>query len=660
MFLSLTGILIFALLGTLLETARYTVCHNHAARTLRMAAEGLLTEYSRPLYENYGLFFMESAGTPYETVMAEYIGDTLEAAEKGDTDFLQGQLQEIQVTEKTYSGDNEAEALQQQVNQYMGRRVTKEQLSKLREQSQAVANTDTQAKEIEKTVEEQKELAELDEQLLVLMRLVDGISVARGKISCENEFIKMFATGAKKSQNFGITEPVVWEKMKGKLDDTPASWSSMKKETFLAHVRKVHRLTKQAMTEAEKLSAGYQKIAGQAGEFTEHNRKMSQLVESLSVLSGNEKILAETEEILQQKLDGERKQRLASIWKNYDTSRIVFDYTGINESGGGENPLEVLSACWGDGILRLVCENPDKVSEKQAASPDTFAKLYGGKEPEPEDYGGRVTKLAEEEVSLSGVAGELGDYAMDEFCLDSYIQHQFGSYVKEASASKWKTSLQYQWEYIVAGKASDKANLESVLNRILLIRTVANFAAIYKDSGKKSQAYAAAAAIVGFTGLEPLIRLVQTLILIVWSLIEGLVDVAGLLQGRHVPVIKSPGQILTEFPQIFQISGNAITSRAKKFGKAEKKSFGYQEYMLLFLAVTGQSTRRYRIMDMIQWDMIKNGYSEFQLATCVSAIRVKGNFSFPSRFFRLSGIEKMLGRDIQSYSFSCEIEADYL
>ena len=65
-FLSLVFLLIFALFGTLLETARYMVCKNHAARTLRTGAEGLLSEYNRPLYEHYGLFFIEKGGTPYE------------------------------------------------------------------------------------------------------------------------------------------------------------------------------------------------------------------------------------------------------------------------------------------------------------------------------------------------------------------------------------------------------------------------------------------------------------------------------------------------------------------------------------------------------------------------------------------------------------------
>ena len=103
MFLSLVFLLVFALFGTLLETARYTVCKNHAARTLRTGAEGLLSEYNRPLYEHYGLFFIEKGGTPYEQVIGRYAGDTISAADKGEMDFLDGGIDDIQVKNKKYS-----------------------------------------------------------------------------------------------------------------------------------------------------------------------------------------------------------------------------------------------------------------------------------------------------------------------------------------------------------------------------------------------------------------------------------------------------------------------------------------------------------------------------------------------------------------------------
>lgn len=662
-FLSLCGILIFALIGTLLETARYTACQNHAERTLRLATEGLLTEYSRPLYEHYGLFFLESEGTPYETVISEYVGDTFEAAGKGRMDFFRGQIQGIRVTDKTYLGDNCAEPLQEEICQYMERKITGTKLKEFLQKSESVQKTEEQAKEIEETVEEERETAELDEQLLELIRLVDGITVSDGKISCEDTFIKMFATGEKKGQYFAVTENAVWEKMKDRLDDTPASWEKLKREKFLAKVNKVHDLVEKAQEQAELLKTGYQKCKGKNKEFTDHDKSMEKIIDSLSVLSGNKRVLEETGKLLEnnkeEPVKEKTKERLSELWRDYDTSSIEFDYTGVEESGGGENPIDALSSVWGDGILNLVCENPKKISTKKVAQADNFGKIYKEKGEKGADYENRISDFTEkEEVSLSGVIGDVGKYALEEFCLDSYIQDRFGSYTEKIP--DWKKSLDYQWEYIVAGGESDKENLQSVLNRILLIRTVSNFSAIYRDAGKKSEAYAAAAAVIGFTGLEPLIRLTQTLILIVWSIVESLVDIAGLLQERNVPVVKSPSGVLTSFPQVFQITGEAITSRAKKLKKADKHSFGYKEYVILFMALTKKSTRLYRVMDMIQWDMVKNGYKGFRLGTCVFSLTVEGEFSFPAYLFRMAPIEQMLGREFRTNHISCRITKGYL
>lgn len=657
-FLSLTGILIVALLGTLLETARYTVCANHAARTTRTAVEGLLSEYNRPLYDHYGLFFLESCGMAYEKVIAGYIGDTFEAAEKGDMDFLTGELRQLEVTEKTYVGDREAAPLQEEIVQYMARSLTKKQLNKFLKKSEDVSTGEQTAKEIEDSVEEQKEEAELDEQLIELMKLIDGISVSsKGKVSCAKQFVKMFVVNEKKGQDFGITESLVWKKMKKRLDDTPVNWDEMNQSEFKKNVSSVLKITEKAISQGEKLRSAYNKISGKESEFSDHNARIGTFLDSLSVLEGNKKILAQSETLLNKEMTEEDKEELKSLWKDYDTTSIVFDYTGVGNAGGGENPLDALSSVWSDGILNLVCEDKSKLSKKSVSQGDNYAALYNEQEV-AEDYGKKVTDLKDEKVSFSGVFGDVAGYGMDEFSLDSYIQNQFSSYRNELSG--WKRALSYQWEYAAAGKSSDRENLDAVLNRILIMRTVVNFAAIYKDSGKKAEAYAAAAAIVGFTGLEPLIRLTQTMILIVWSLVEGLVDVAGLLQGRDVPLVKSSSGIKTGFSQIFQISGTAITARAKKFKKETSESFGYKDYLMLFLATTKQSTRRYRIMDLIQWDMVKNGYGKFDFGSCVFSVKVSAAYGFPSRFFRMSAIEKMLGRNVQEFTFTCESERGYL
>lgn len=654
-FLALTGLLVFALLGTLVETARCRVCENHAARTLRTSAEGLLTEYSRPLYEHYGLFFLEESGTPYEQVIGKYAGDTLAASGKGDMNFLEGSLTGLEISDRVYLGDAGAAPLQEEINQYMGRIVTKEELQKFLDRSKEFADLEEEAGQIEERVEQEQELAKLDQELLELMKLIDGISVSHGKISCQKEFVKMFATRKKKGQNFGITEGAVWKEMKEHIDDSTFTWKITNKTSFLARLGRVKELTKKAISKGERLAQEYKKIGKRSTE--EHDKMVEELIAGLPALNRNEEILIQTEQLLREASVKECKAELKKLWKDYDTTSLVFDYTGATEEGGGQDPKDSFGSAWDQGILQLVCETPSQLSSKAISQPDSYAQLYEEQEIF-QDYGDRVSDFAsEDEVSLTGLVGEIGNYGMDEFCLDQYIARQFGSYSQKKTG--WKQSLDYGWEYVAAGKASDQDNLKSVLNRILLIRTVVNFMALQRDAVRKKEAYAAAAAIVGFTGLAPLITLTQTLLLLTWSLVESLVDVAALLQEREVPVIKRPSDISTNFAEIFLINRKAIVGRASKQKAQGKNSFGYKQYLLLFLMMTKQSTRRYRVMDLIQQNMKKNGYHGFQLGSCVYGMKVQANVTFPSRFFRMAPIEAALGRDIRSYQTTSEVVVGY-
>lgn len=653
-FLSLTAILIFALLGTLVETARYTVCKNHVLRTLQTAAEGLLTEYSRPLYEQYGLFFIESEGTPYTDVMAKYIGDTTEAAAKGNKDFLAGHLTSLDVIDKAYAGDNKAAALRQEITDYMGREVTKESLDKLLGKSSQLQNIEDEAKKMEETVEKEKEEAKMDRQLLELIRLVDGISVTNGKVSCCSDFVKCFATREKKGQNFSVTESVVWEKMKPQVDERTHTWKITGKTDFLVKISRVKQITEKAIEKGKELQAAYSStISVQQRE----ENGIQKILAALPCLQSNLSILEQTERLLQKESVEECREDLERLWQDYDTTSIAFDYTGVQESGGADSPKDNLKGSWGKGILNLVCANPKELSTKSIANPDMFAGYYDCDE-ESGDYNSRIGHFADTDtVELSGVLGDMGEYALDEFCLDSYIQKKFGSFVKQIP--EWKQALDYGLEYVVAGKGSDEDNLKSVLNRILLIRTVVNTAALYRDKAKKAEAQAAAVAVVGFTGLQPLITLTKTLILITWAIVESMVDIAGLLQQKEVPVWKKPSQITTNFLQVFQINRNAIVGRASKLKKQGKHSFGYQEYLLLFLASTGQDIRLYRVMDLIQQNMRINAYKDFQLGLCVHDIKVRGTMNFPTQFFRLAVLQKMSGRNLKNYSLTQEVVVGY-
>ena len=99
---------------------------------------------------------------------------------------------------------------------------------------------------------------------------------------------------------------------------------------------------------------------------------------------------------------------------------------------------------------------------------------------------------------------------------------------------------------------------------------------------------------------------------------------------------------------------DSLQKRAKRFPKSKKSSFGYRQYLMLFVAMTKQSTRRYRVMDLIQNTMQKNGYKGFKLGSCVYEMKV-----CPSHFFRMAPLESVLGRDVKNCRINVEIRAGY-
>ena len=68
--------------------------------------------------------------------------------------------------------------------------------------------------------------------------------------------------------------------------------------------------------------------------------------------------------------------------------------------------------------------------------------------------------------------------------------------------------LAYELEYILAGKASDRENLEAAVQKILLIRLAANFAYIQTDSVRKAEASAMAGTLCALLAVPAVIQAV--------------------------------------------------------------------------------------------------------------------------------------------------------
>lgn len=649
-FLSLTLLIIMALLGTMVEVTRAKVCQVYGRRILRAATDSLLTEYSRPLYEEYHLFFIENAGKPFEQSIMEYASDTLEV--KGilapRTDLYDGTLTDVATEQKKYMGDGGGEELRRQITDYMKRATVSDAFDKFQGEIKPAEKIGKSAGEIEKKADEEKETAQYDKELLKLMKSIDGVTYSDGVISGSRYFVKMFYCGRCRAEDFGITEVSVWKTVKKHLvsvDQVLAGLMEdpMGKVGFLQQVEGAAREAEKALRVVKASGRNISKLhlGGDVEAF----------------LTSRLNILRQTERILRKSLNKEHISELKQLWKQYDTSGIVFDYSGIGEEGGASNPMDSFKNAISGGLLELVVKDPEKISEKKVTQADRYQKLYEGKE-KTEDYTKAVQNFAEEqEVSLQGAVKDIAKVSVADYLLFEYLKKFFSSV--SHPVGKMQKRLDYEWEYITSGGESDKENLEQVISRLVLMRTVVNTALVFSSSSKREAAYAAALAVVGFTGLEPLVRFTQTLFIVLWGMSEALVDVAALLQDKKVPLLKTESNMVVQFSDLYRINHSFIMDRVTKFPDFTGNGFGYEQYLMLFMLANGNSVTCLRMMDLMEWNIKDNYFKGFNLGICVSSFCVNGIFSFPTKFFWLPFIHNILKEERDWFKKEFTLQAGY-
>lgn len=178
---------------------------------------------------------------------------------------------------------------------------------------------------------------------------------------------------------------------------------------------------------------------------------------------------------------------------------------------------------------------------------------------------------------------------------------------REESPDVWKETLEYQMEYVIAGKTSDRENLENIMWRIFLLRAVGDYLFFHQDAGHMSEVQAQAAAIAGITGNAALISLVQEVLLIAQAIEEGIGETRKIFLGEKVPLYE-----------------NGI------FGGME---IGYEEYLYLFLNMTQRSDCIYRAMDVLELEIRMHAdYAEFRFDHCVDSFEVEWHYEYQGIF----------------------------
>ncbi len=236
--------------------------------------------------------------------------------------------------------------------------------------------------------------------------------------------------------------------------------------------------------------------------------------------------------------------------------------------------------------------------------------------------------------NLDGVTAEL--------LFDFYIGDKFSSYAND----KDRKGLKYEIEYIINGQGNDRANLEAVVARLLLVREAANCLYIMSNTNKREAAKKIAAVVSIILFAPELEEALTEIILFSWAFSESCVDIQTLLDGYKVPLMKDDKTwVLDSFLK-------ALNYRAHiKDGGKKSSGLDYGAYMQIFLGLTGSDVKLTRSMDLIEKDIRgTEGNEGFRLDNCIEFIQaqadIKSSYGAEYETERYFGYMAMPGMEI--------------
>lgn len=466
-FLIFLFVILLGAVGVLLEFARYQGLQSYSEEVTDMAAESVMTQYYRPLYDDYHLFFMAfedgSQVVPYvEGQTKEFLsysiaplGD-LEGEAKGQwlAPLIMPSLQLCEVDELIWATDCEGKYFQEEAIAYMKNQSLDKLFHKLKSLLGKVESFQEETKVMEKKMECEAVITESAIQIVQLIKLIDGVSFSerRGKVtvSCESQFIKQFVPGELTMNNMGIGNSNMWTKIKSRctnvnrlLDDIQRKCNSvleLEEErrvlvdeiSQLSEEEKELQLQKEAEIESINSSIESIKI-----EIKSKCERFSELVNS-------------TEQKVEQAMDEVEKLQLQSE----KTNEVINEYKSDLINKKGEIDGELYNSLYED--VREMEEaagcgiNLEQVSQQLNSNLNILKNLHG------------LDMIASRGgmSNISSICSAASDYqvSLKKYSINS-IQFNYGTYGEEESNNPISALKELVSEGILALVVPDEMEL---------------------------------------------------------------------------------------------------------------------------------------------------------------------------------------------------------
>ena len=244
-------------------------------------------------------------------------------------------------------------------------------------------------------------------------------------------------------------------------------------------------------------------------------------------------------------------------------------------------------------------------------------------------------KISKKQINYTGLASSMtgkydnGDSAFnktkDALLMNEYLMMKFNSYADYIeSENSLDDCLDYTLEYILEGRDSDKENLEQVMLKLSGIRTGINLAYLITDQEKKAQAYALASGALGFTGNMAIIKAGQYLVLSVWAYGEAITDLQKLYSGKKVELVKTKNTWNLSLEKLLAMDFGTDSDE-------DGSGIDYEGYIRMLLVMEKAEHKNYRTMGAMELKMISMGHEDFRMKDYIVSAQARAFFKCKER-----------------------------
>ena len=286
---------------------------------------------------------------------------------------------------------------------------------------------------------------------------------------------------------------------------------------------------------------------------------------------------------------------VTELWKQQEKKSE--EYVKTEE----EYPVSYMDELKKWSALNLVMPEGRSVSEKSIDLSETLErrnknKGYGDFSDEAKDVG-TVSKLL------------FVQYLLDHF---------------EAAVDEKGNVLEYELEYLIGGKQSDRENLKAVVNKLLLFRFVSNYVYLQGNAQKKAEVEAMALTISAALAVPMAAEAVAQMLLATWAYGEAMMDIRSLLDGGKVPLTKNDASWQLSLSGLIELKD----SGKLEDGSNTKDGLEYKEYLRILLFLQEKETITMRALTLVELNLQKiHGLEFFKADYCISKIEIHSTCS---------------------------------